>query len=827
MPPPPPSDNTTIRVSVDAAVKMEEGMFRDFIQYTIVTELVHDDPEDYDSVPDIKTFRVGRRYRDFDNLLHQLQISTRAGTNSSASSASGSSENVGDMVPVLPSLPPKRTLRISRNTKEDHAESRRRSLQYWLRHLISHPTLRASKPLRIFLTATRKNEATSSADWVEPQLHFLPSNAKSVVREQPSTTLRYRIVMKEALHNISKQADRLAQPLSNAMEQTEALSTNLHVRSDTFGEFANSLQALPQCEKRGSAERFCWSAMCAGTAGSVSSHKRIASSIEFDLLDLLRHHTISVLPVFRGRVSVLKEQSSNIVKKMQKADDTRNSSGDIDSHHGMNESTMNGGGGGSAGGTLSPGGRRRSSIRVQSEGLEDATALLRQEWAVLNRIRSAGFAADAAKFARSAAAAHWNIAASWESARNGLLQALESVPDVEPTFSPTDTLFSAPVHKALGRVPEYAQMRESMEEVSEEEEDEETENNEGGLDSNLNPSSRSSSVDTTSSSSMAEAVEEARRMSEGKDRDPLSGAFNDPVIEIHKSKPIIRPALRRRKSSVSGSGSGGGSSGSFGFGEDGEDVADVGKVQKVDRERGRAKKEGDGSRRGRSTSNNRRGDREEKDMEKDKDKDREKDRDKDRGHVSDDPFTDVVEQVNGSGGGGGRGEKVSGKTPGTIRKKKAAARGRVNMSQGLKSMHHTSKKDENSLQREAANVEEVLMQKHKQREEGVGIGGGRGGRFGGGLGGGSKGEGVGGGGGGEGLGKKKSGEPSYFNNSTPTPGRGGKGREISSAGSSSDALDADYLSNMSKATAKAAAVKGFNKPSGGSSVPVHLRLHLL
>ena len=36
-PPPPPTSTTTLRVSVDAAVKMEEGMFRDYIQYTIVT----------------------------------------------------------------------------------------------------------------------------------------------------------------------------------------------------------------------------------------------------------------------------------------------------------------------------------------------------------------------------------------------------------------------------------------------------------------------------------------------------------------------------------------------------------------------------------------------------------------------------------------------------------------------------------------------------------------------------------------------------------------------------------------------------------------------
>jgi len=68
-PPPPPSNGTkTLSVSVEAAIKMEEGMFRDYIQYTVVSEVVHDDPDDYDMVPRVRSWRVGRRYRDFDKV---------------------------------------------------------------------------------------------------------------------------------------------------------------------------------------------------------------------------------------------------------------------------------------------------------------------------------------------------------------------------------------------------------------------------------------------------------------------------------------------------------------------------------------------------------------------------------------------------------------------------------------------------------------------------------------------------------------------------------------------------------------------------------------
>ena len=141
--------------------------------------------------------------------------------------------------------------------------------------------------------------------WVEPQV---PLNPIQRARPEHRTTLGYRVVIKESLNKLSMQSDRLLAPLSNAMENTETLSTLMHHKIDSFTEFSNSLQALPQCEKRGSVERFCWSAMCAGAAGSIWSIRRIATSLEFDLLDLLRHHSISVLPVFRGRVMALKDQ---------------------------------------------------------------------------------------------------------------------------------------------------------------------------------------------------------------------------------------------------------------------------------------------------------------------------------------------------------------------------------------------------------------------------------------------------------------------------------------------------------------------------------------
>ena len=110
--------------------------------------------------------------------------------------------------------------------------------------------------------------------------------------------------------------------------------------------------------------------MCAGAAGSIGSIKRVATSLEFDLLDLLRHHSISVLPVFRGRVATLKDQASSVVKKMQKSDDLRHTiSSDVDggsySHVSRPISPMVG----KEEETVS----RRPSLKVLSDGIEEVS----------------------------------------------------------------------------------------------------------------------------------------------------------------------------------------------------------------------------------------------------------------------------------------------------------------------------------------------------------------------------------------------------------------------------------------------------------------------
>ena len=107
-------------------------------------------------VPRVTTWRVGRRYRDFDKLNEQLGME-------------------GHKHSVLPALPPKRSLRLSRNTAEEHAESRRRALQFWLRHLVSHPAFKAADPLKIFPTSEGRRGVSygrvsmnkvKSIDWV-------------------------------------------------------------------------------------------------------------------------------------------------------------------------------------------------------------------------------------------------------------------------------------------------------------------------------------------------------------------------------------------------------------------------------------------------------------------------------------------------------------------------------------------------------------------------------------------------------------------------------------------------------------------------------------
>jgi hypothetical protein len=121
--------------------------------------VVTDDPSDYDSIPSVQRHKVGRRYRDFlalyEQLLHHVGVDVQ--NNRNPNSAAVPVLVLGG--PVLPTLPPKTTRvpGLTRNTQEDHAETRRKALQLWLRHIISHPALRASPPLRNFLTQASKN----------------------------------------------------------------------------------------------------------------------------------------------------------------------------------------------------------------------------------------------------------------------------------------------------------------------------------------------------------------------------------------------------------------------------------------------------------------------------------------------------------------------------------------------------------------------------------------------------------------------------------------------------------------------------------------------
>lgn len=141
-------------------------------------------------------------------------------------------------------------------------------------------------------------------------------------------------------------------------------------------------------------------------------------------------------------------------------------------------------------------------------------------------------------------------------------------------------------------------MRESLESDAEDVEEEEEEGGGRGegrsqdkkKDGDTEPQDmgtfRSSSVDTTSSSSMADAVEEARRMSNDANHDDVSDPLLNPITEIHRSKPIIPATVLRRKKSLQSSGS----SGSF-EGLDDKQKGGVEKGQERTPRRGRAGKE--------------------------------------------------------------------------------------------------------------------------------------------------------------------------------------------------------------------------------------------
>ena len=108
---------TFLRVNVTAAEKQQEGMFASYIQYTIRTSLIVDDPSNFDLPTTTNFQQVFRRYSDFELLAQQLKTWEKC--------LSDGDDLSSLRRPLLPSLPKKRKFRVKRNTSEEHAEDRR------------------------------------------------------------------------------------------------------------------------------------------------------------------------------------------------------------------------------------------------------------------------------------------------------------------------------------------------------------------------------------------------------------------------------------------------------------------------------------------------------------------------------------------------------------------------------------------------------------------------------------------------------------------------------------------------------------------------------
>ncbi len=630
---------TTIRVSVDAAVKIEDGMFREYILYTVSTSFVTDDPSDYDSVPIVKSFKVGRRYRDFDALASRLASQSQ------------------DVIPIVPHLPPKRSLRIARNTSEDHAEGRRRALQMWLRHLTGHQVLRTALPLQEFLTAAEES----------PALPPPPPPPQSKIKGLGTlTTNRYKMLLQESLGTLSKQVKRITPPTDNALFAAETLFVSLQSAADIHALCAAALQGLPQCESRGGTERHCWSAVCAGAAGVGGGQKTVIEALETGILEPLRHQSASVLPVMKATVSGVKERANALVKKMQNAEEQNQS---------LNE-----------------------AVRSDAVGIHQSADLLVWEWQHMSDMRGSTFVSEAAKFARAAAGAHRDMSASWETAKNGLLEALGGTVDGDEHATSTFVL------PKLGRIPEYAPARVIDEE---EEEDESIPIETPAMRRNLFSHDSSTISSCSSPGNMADAVEEARRISSESDvdYDPLSGmrveeqharnSAGEAFVNLHKSKPIIPPELRRRPS------------------RDKLVKSESSEVENPDgrgRSSNRRGEKKDKSSRSVSTNRNRkeakdrpyRSQSRHRSTSRTQNRSRSKSRQQRRSSSEepDDPFTDVVEEA----------QIREKQTAHSVRKKKRHANHRVNMNRSL--LGKTENSEEN-LRREAEEVADILREQEE------------------------------------------------------------------------------------------------------------------
>ena len=201
---------TFLRVCITSAEKQNDGMFASFILYTIKTALVIDDPAVSD-LPKTTNIVVYRRYSDFDLLSQQIKTWAKG--------VYGNDDLKYLRSPLIPSLPKKRKFRVQRNTSEEHAEDRRISLEFWLKHLITHPMLRSAVPLRIFLAASSNNVHFNNADmsfvthddWIDDESH----------KWYDSTRIRDAGDSNHDLKKMSKQADRLMTPLENALERAD------------------------------------------------------------------------------------------------------------------------------------------------------------------------------------------------------------------------------------------------------------------------------------------------------------------------------------------------------------------------------------------------------------------------------------------------------------------------------------------------------------------------------------------------------------------------------------------------------------------------------
>jgi hypothetical protein len=556
-----------LRVSIPSAKKIESGMFRDYIEFLIVTEMITDDPTDYDSLPTVKRWEVKRRYRDFDSLREAIIHGYCSPLQSTSTSTSTIKPPIVAEIsrlghPLLPSLPPKSGAVGRLNRTDDHGLQRRSGLQFWLKHMIAHPLLRGDWRLRDFLTNSENYSSSSSRNcedddgWIEaaPSAIYNP-HPESDASSPPSSRVKQTKTTEDTLVKLCQKINTLTPVLEGALSSAEALHTLFADRAEAMTLVASALQSMPQVEARTSGNRLCWATMCTGSNASVGSLKALTTATEVCMIEPFRHYSVAVLPIFMARISQLKGRATSTAKKMsgrhhstaEHVDESAEGGEIVDDEQSNNRSSLAGPLHSSGDMYSSSGSVARSGPAVtdlKTSAILNATSDLQAEWSVLNGLRGSGFVNEAIEFARQAASSHCEIADTWATALIALEGALATVDnkqganneyrraeekeaaEEDDKVGQLESLLATTSLSTLDRVPEHRKIKSPIRQ-------------------------RLSSSDATSRSSFGGSSSPiVIQANTSDDYDRNMPVESDSYVSVHRSKPVIPANKRSLPSSV-------------------------------------------------------------------------------------------------------------------------------------------------------------------------------------------------------------------------------------------------------------------------------------